>query len=120
MDIELEKNAFKQVMKNLGCPLWMFELNDDGDFNDSTMAYAWCAWKAKAESIMQWIDINERMPEHGQKVLIYRPFSHEKPYGDPNFKIATYCGEGIWINSHFKHEITHWMPLLNPSKEQNQ
>lgn len=87
-----------------------------------TQAYQlWEMWQAaKAQMVHQWIDVNERMPEQGQKVLIYRPFSHEKPHGDPNFKIATYCGEGIWINSHFEHVITHWMPLLNPSKEQNQ
>lgn len=83
-----------------------------------TAAWWMFAEVAKAQTVQKWIDVNERMPEQGQKVLIYRPFSHEEPHGDPNFKIATYCGEGIWINSHFEHEITHWMPLLNPSKEQ--
>ena len=78
----------------------------------------WCFWQSsKAEAGLRWIDINERMPEQGQKVLIYRPFAHEKPHGDPNIKIATYCGEGVWINSHFEHVITHWMPITSPPQE---
>lgn len=78
----------------------------------------WCFWQSsKAEAGLRWIDINERMPEQGQKVLIYRPFAHEKPHGDPNIKIATYCGEGVWINSHFEHVITYWMPITSPPEE---
>ena len=84
-----------------------------------TQAYQlWRFWKAsKAEAVLQWIDVNERMPEQGQKVLIYRPFAHEKPHGDPKIKIALYCGEGLWINSHFEHVITHWMSLISPPEE---
>lgn len=62
----------------------------------------------------QMIDIKIERPKVGQKVLIYRPFSHEKPHCDPNFKIATYCGEGLWNGSHFEHKITHWLPLIKP------
>lgn len=78
----------------------------------------WDFWQSsKAETLLQWIDINERVPEQGQKVLIYRPLAHEKPHGDSNIKIATYCGEGVWINSHFEHVITHWMPITSPPEE---
>ena len=79
---------------------------------------AWNAWlAATVQPSKQWIDVNKRMPEQGQKVLIYRPFAHEKPHDDPNFKIALYCGEGLWINSHFEHLITHWMPITSPPEE---
>lgn len=78
----------------------------------------WNFWKAsKVEVVLQWVDTNERMPEQGQKVLIYRPFAHEKPHDDPNIKISTYCGEGLWINTHFENVITHWMPLIPPPEE---
>lgn len=99
--------------------LFEHAIDDDGvTWFKEQMRQIWQLWNtSKAQPIMQWIDVNERMPEQGQKVLIYRPFSHEKPHGDPNFKIATYCGEGIWINSHFKHEITHWMPITSPPEE---
>ena len=66
------------------------------------------------QNMYEMISLNDQIPDIGQKVLIYRPFSHQKPHGDPNFKIATYCGDGLWIGSHFEHEITHWLPLIKP------
>ena len=73
---------------------------------------AWWMFVEVAKS--EWIDVNDRMPEQGQKVLVYRPKANEKPMRDPNYKICTYAVEGIFINSHFQHEITYWMPLINP------
>lgn len=101
-------NLFDYIIVEDGKVWWM-----------KTQAYQlWRFWNAsKAEAVLQWIDVNERMPEQGQKVLTYRPFAHEKPHGDPNIKIATYCGEGLWINSHFEHVITHWMSLISPPEE---
>lgn len=73
------------------------------------------AWQAaKAQAVQQWISVKDEMPEQGQKVLVFRPHAHEKPYKDPNYKICTYAGEDIFINSHFEHEITHWMLLPEP------
>ena len=73
---------------------------------------SWCTWQAaKAQAAQQWISVKDEMPEQGQKVLVFRPHAHEKPYKDPNYKICTYAGEDIFINSHFEHEVTHWMPL---------
>ena len=69
---------------------------------------------AKAQAVQQWISVKDEMPEQGQKVLVFRPHAHEKPYKDPNYKICTYAGADIFINSHFEHVITHWMPLPNP------
>lgn len=76
---------------------------------------SWCTWQAaKAQAVPEWISVEDEMPEQGQKVLVFRPHAHEKPYKDPNYKICTYAGEDIFINSHFEHEITHWMPLPEP------
>ena len=76
---------------------------------------SWCTWQAaKAQAVPEWISVKDEMPEQGQKVLVFRPHAHEKPYKDPNYKICTYAGEDIFINSHFEHEITHWMPLPKP------
>lgn len=66
------------------------------------------------QQIYQMISLKDQMPDKGQKVLIYRPSAHEKPHCDPNFKIATYLGDDLWIGSHFEHEITHWLPLIKP------
>ncbi|WP_180051159.1 DUF551 domain-containing protein [Acinetobacter sp. YH12211] len=73
-----------------------------------------CRELVKAKAVQQWISVKNEMPEQGQKVLVFRPHAHEKPYKDPNYKICTYAGEDIFINSHFEHEITHWMPLPKP------
>ncbi|MCO8042899.1 DUF551 domain-containing protein [Acinetobacter bohemicus] len=73
--------------------------------------------EAKAQAMPEWISVKDEMPEQGQKVLVFRPHAHEKPYKDPNYKICTYAGEDIFINSHFEHEIPHWMPLTNPMEQ---
>jgi len=61
-----------------------------------------------------WISVSDKMPEQGQKVLVFRPDAHNHPHKDPNFKICTYAGADIFINSHFEHTITHWKPITAP------
>lgn len=95
--------------------LFEHTIDDDGvTWFKEQMRQMWGLWQAVKFQEKQWINVEERMPEQGQKVLIFRPHAHEKPHEDPSFKIATYCGNDIWINSHFEHEITHWMPLIDP------
>ena len=77
-----------------------------------------CRELVKAKAVQQWISVKDEMPEQGQMVLVFRPHAHEKPYKDPNYKICTYAGEDIFINSHFEHEITHWMPLPKPQTKE--
>lgn len=124
MNFQKKREAFELSFKSTqiycrecairGKDILEFSKTMNGYFNIVTND-AWNMWlDAKAQVVREWIDLNERMPEQGQKVLIFRPNAHEKPHEDPNFKIATYCGNDIWINSHFEHEITHWMPLTNP------
>lgn len=78
-----------------------------------------CAQRdAKAKAVPEWISVQDRMPEQGQKVLVFRPDAHNYPHKDPNFKICTYAGADIFINSHFEHVITHWKPLESPIEVQ--
>lgn len=74
--------------------------------------------QAKAQAAQEWISVQDRMPEQGQKVLVFRPDAHNHPHKDPNFKICTYAGADIFINSHFEHVITHWKPLESPIEAQ--
>ena len=76
--------------------------------------------QAKAQAVPEWISVQDRMPEQGQKVLVFRPDAHNHPHKDPNFKICTYAGADIFINSHFEHVITHWKPLESPIEAQEQ
>ena len=96
-----------------------FKLKEQASGNMDLNAYVYdfanaIEQAAKAQAVQQWISVKDEMPEQGQKVLVFRPYAHEKPYKDPNYKICTYAGEDIFINSHFEHEITHWMPLPEP------
>ena len=65
----------------------------------------------------EWIKFEEIKPCKGDRVLVYRPYANQIPYGDPNYKICTYFGDDIFIGSHYEHKITHWMPLPEPPQE---
>lgn len=50
MNSNLELKAFIEAMKKNGCPMWMFERDEDGNFEDITMAHSWYAWREKAKA----------------------------------------------------------------------
>lgn len=60
MDIQKERELFLAHMRSIGSASFMFELDDDGNFDDMSMAYAWSAWQAakaeshKSASLYQW------------------------------------------------------------------
>lgn len=122
MDINKEREAFEQHLTDTG----LVEFSDYGFAVDECDEYlheptqvAWDSWliglnRAKAQAVQEWISVQDRMPEQGQKVLVFRPDAHNHPHKDPNFKICTYAGADIFINSHFEHVITHWKPLESP------
>ena len=49
IDLNKEREDFIEAMKKNGCPMWMFESNEDGNFEDMTMAHSWHAWQEKAK-----------------------------------------------------------------------
>ncbi|WP_347452836.1 hypothetical protein [Acinetobacter thermotolerans] len=52
MDIQKEREAFLAHMRSIGSAGFMFELDEDGNFDDMSMAYAWSAWQAaKAQAV---------------------------------------------------------------------
>lgn len=128
MDIQKEREAFERLpLAELAIKCEYVYYNektnsywpDDEDSCPSdapeTMNFAWESWQAaKAQAVPEWISVEDRMPEQGQKVLVFRPDAHNHPYKDPNFKICTYAGADIFINSHFEHTITHWKPITAP------
>lgn len=63
---------------------------------------------------MEWISIDDQIPNDGQWVLAFRPKAHEKPYLDKNIKICKYFGSNVF--EYCIHEVTHWMPLPEPPK----
>ncbi|WP_336754671.1 hypothetical protein [Acinetobacter sp. USHLN143] len=52
MDIQKERELFLAHMRSIGSAGFMFELDEDGNFDDMSMSYAWSAWQAaKAQAV---------------------------------------------------------------------
>jgi hypothetical protein len=65
----------------------------------------------------QWISVEERLPTPFVSVLVYMP--GERPL--PTVHEGFLAREGMWYANHFDREpleITHWMPLPEPPKEE--
>ncbi len=84
---------------------------------------------------MEWIDINERLPEHQQKIICYLPDNYQylpgktgeerhepivilrfvKDYFAGNPEKAEKHGAHFWLgeglSNHYFKDVTHWMPL---------
>lgn len=70
----------------------------------------WLAWQAACGEALRWIPVEEKLPEHRTKVLVYR----EPPYS-PAIQSASYWevhskGAGFYCGDEVKG-ITHWQPL---------
>ena len=62
----------------------------------------------------RWVPVTERLPDKGQKVLIYW-----REAGEPAIDTAFWQGE--WAALHWTNmgdKVTHWMPLPEPPKEE--
>lgn len=61
---------------------------------------------------MEWISVNDRLPEAGQMVVVYRPDAPKSC--DPIYKVATFKGAPRLGREHgFDCYVapTHWTPL---------
>ena len=64
MDIEKERELFLAHMRSIGSAGFMFELDEDGNFDDMSMAYAWSAWQAaKSQAVPEWFDYTKQSPQ---------------------------------------------------------
>ncbi len=63
---------------------------------------------------MEWVNIKDRLPEEGQRVLCFNGYIYLKDYDS-----VFYDGERHWTGSRIGQiaEVTHWMPLPQPPKE---
>ena len=71
---------------------------------------------------MEWIDVNERLPDNFASVLCY---CKNNSTGGKCATIGS-CDKGCWFLQsgvgrqsypHHYYEVTHWMPLPEPPKE---
>ena len=92
---------------------------------------------------MDWISVQQKLPEDGQKVLAFVPDNYVPIPGNPSetehkpIQILTFeknfygahrprhknsASDDFWngngLSNHFFQEVSHWMPLpKNPSKK---
>jgi hypothetical protein len=67
--------------------------------------------RASAEPVeARWISVEDRLPEAGVRVLMYRPDADESPACDENVRVGFIrkATNGVWDGA---HRVTHWMPL---------
>ncbi len=109
MDVDLELKAFIEAMKKNGCPMWMFERDEDGNFEDMTMAHSWYAWqeKAKAQVLPTWISVDDEWPPTDIMVLICWA---DAPDVTPEQDYMTIDEDlnSVWANYH-NDAPSHWM-----------
>ena len=60
---------------------------------------------------LRWISVEERLPEPGRYLVIT-----QKDNGTAKVNTATYNDMGWWTYANFG-DITHWMPMPEPQKE---
>jgi hypothetical protein len=65
---------------------------------------------------MNWIKIEDRLPEEHQDILVYyNPHSFHFPDARYMTQSSFYDNEFEMIND--RHEVTHWQPLPEPPTE---
>ena len=59
---------------------------------------------------MEWIRVEDRLPEDNQRVLVYRPEMETADTGPISVQFGWTCAR--------KHcDVSHWMPLPEPPEE---
>lgn len=76
----------------------------------------YCAgWNDAVDAMPRWISVEERLPEPKEDVALYIR------YGDVSFiRTGWRMGNGQFIcpnDSLSGYEVTHWMPIPQPPKE---
>lgn len=75
--------------------------------------------------ISRWISVKDRLPEDGVRVLVSANSKSDDPVVAVTHYTHSLYGFNIkgwvepWQYFFFEHEITHWMPLPEPPKEES-
>lgn len=72
----------------------------------------------------KWISVKERMPESGEKVIVFAIGKYKGFIGDTVYAMSMIldrpsgkCWAVPWQYFDVDYEITHWMPMPEPPKE---
>lgn len=67
----------------------------------------------------EWISVEDRLPEYDEEVLIFDGRISAAIYTPRDNECDGFMGEGLdsYGNAYFYDDVTHWMPLPEPPKE---
>ena len=71
---------------------------------------------ARVDELETWVSVKDRMPEPGQRVIIFGKRSYQ-PKGF--MRVTLIDGYGAWSGEHYPeghNEVTHWMNVPEPPK----
>ena len=69
---------------------------------------------ANGVTVQEWIPVTDRLPKDDSPVLVYKS-RHSEAYG--NMETAYYWNQRTWEGC-IGENVTHWMPLPQPPKEE--
>ena len=85
---------------------------------------------ANGVTVQEWISVEDRLPdETGRYLAVKKRIAPDELGGnrtdivilrffvDDGFRMPTHIPD--WINGEINEEVTHWMPLPNPPKGEN-
>lgn len=75
-------------------------------------------YKELVKDLSKWIPVTEALPEQGKRYLVIR---FDKVTKTQFIDILWHDAHDLWWNRLYKgqYNVTHWMPLPDPPKEEN-
>ena len=99
-------------------PAKKFKLWQEGiayDWQEDAAADALAYIQQLEAQVPRWIPVEERLPEDDEMYLVYTT--------ENTCAVYRYWGDGEWETEwgeDASHDITHWMPLPEPPKEEEE
>lgn len=116
---------------NKKCPYWMEIDKYDIDNPNAEISDGHKLCRAAADLLEQdaektsWISVKDRMPESGEEVIVFAIGKYDGFIGDTVYAMSMILDRPSgkswavpWQYFDVDYEITHWMPLPEPPKEE--
>ena len=75
-------------------------------------------YRAELEKKSAWVSVRDRLPEKGEYVLVYANTKYINSKKVCIDRLEDGEKTAVWMYTHGWFEVTHWMPLPEPPKEE--